>query len=251
MPAPVIPKAELIEIFSSIQGEGLLVGCRQIFVRMAHCNLNCAYCDTPFAPQELCRVEARPGSETFESVKNPVSLMRLQGIIKDWVLALPGAHHSLSITGGEPLAQESVLAEWLPVLRRLLPIYLETNGTMPDALQRVLPYIDWVSMDLKLPSQTRMPAQWEAHREFLALAKEKKCLVKAVVGNDTPEDELLSAARLLRDVAPEVPLILQPVTMAGGVNLSARKLLAMQSLVAEIHPSVRVIPQTHHFLSVL
>ena len=136
MPAPAIPrtKAELIEVFSSIQGEGVLVGFRQIFLRMAHCNLSCAYCDTPFAPQKTCRVETRPGSETFDDVASPVPLDVLLQTVSNWMDLLPGAHHSLSITGGEPLVQDDVLAEWLPALRQLLPIYLETNGTMPVAL---------------------------------------------------------------------------------------------------------------------
>ena len=64
MPAPVTPstEAQLIEVFSSIQGEGLLVGCRQIFLRFALCNLDCDYCDTPFAPQAACRIEDAPGA---------------------------------------------------------------------------------------------------------------------------------------------------------------------------------------------
>lgn len=253
MPVPVIPgtSAELIEVFSSVQGEGLLVGCRQVFVRMAYCNLDCSYCDTPFAPQKACRIETHPGSESFDEVPNPVTLDTLSVRIRDWLDALPGGHHSLSVTGGEPLVQDDVLAEWLPVLRKLLPIYLETNGTMPKALQPLLPHIDWISMDLKLPSQTGLAPQWDAHREFLTLAKQTNCYVKAVVGSDTPDEELQMAARLVRNAAPEVTLILQPVTTVDGVILSSKQLLTMHALVAEIHPLVRVIPQTHHLLSVL
>lgn len=251
MPVPAIPKAELIEVFSSIQGEGVLVGHRQIFVRMARCNLDCAYCDTPFAKQALCRVETHPGSATFEEVSNPVALKLLQGRVKLWLERLPGAHHSLSITGGEPLLQVDVLDEWLPVLRRLLPIYLETNGTMVTELQRVLPHLDWISMDVKLPSVSGAPPLWDAHSKFLELARTRNCFVKAVVSEKTPANELLTTARLLSETAPELPLILQPVTTAAGITLSAAQLLEMQALVAGIHPSVRIIPQTHHFLSVL
>ena len=38
-------KANIVEIFSSIQGEGLYIGERHLFIRFKDCNLNCTYCD--------------------------------------------------------------------------------------------------------------------------------------------------------------------------------------------------------------
>jgi hypothetical protein len=121
MLAPAIPRIEgqLLEVFSSIQGEGLLIGCRQIFVRMALCNRTCRYCDTPFAPTESCRIEDAPGSGIFSDVANPVSLEVLTAILAEWVERGPGLHHSISLTGGEPLLQSEVLISWLPSGRKL------------------------------------------------------------------------------------------------------------------------------------
>ncbi|PLX95348.1 MAG: 7-carboxy-7-deazaguanine synthase QueE, partial [Desulfuromonas sp.] len=63
----------MIELFSSIQGEGVFLGERQAFLRLAGCNLDCAYCDTPFVPTSHCRVEETPGSGVFYDLPNPLS----------------------------------------------------------------------------------------------------------------------------------------------------------------------------------
>ncbi len=253
MPAPVTSPTEaaLIEVFSSIQGEGLMVGCRQIFVRLAGCNLACAYCDTPFAPTADCRVEKSPGSGTIRKMTNPVSLESLLAILQDWLRQMPGAHHSLSLTGGEPLLHGELLKGWLPELARLLPVHLETNGTLPEALAPLLPHLAFVSMDLKLASVTGFPTPWEIHRNFLEVARKMPGQAKAVVGPDTIGEEIKAAARLLRETAPKWPLILQALTVDGKVAVAGRNLLALQAAAARIHPSVRVIPQTHRLLGVL
>jgi len=264
MPVPAIrvpdstAGAQLIEVFSSIQGEGTLLGRRQIFVRFAGCNLHCHYCDTPYAPREECRVEEIPGSGDFTTWKNPVQLKRILAYTRS-LLETDSAgrhtHHSFALTGGEPLQQVEILCEWLPGLRELMPVQLETNGTLPHALARVLPWLDWVVMDIKLESQTMEPTAWEVHRDFLHLALQTRCCVKLVAGESTPDAELHAAGALMAEVAlpylANFDVVLQPRTINGGCSVSAQTLLRQQDILAGYGLDVRVIPQTHCFMNLL
>lgn len=253
MPVPVIPVTSLplIELFSSLQGEGPLVGQRQIFIRLAGCNLDCAYCDTPFQATSHGQVEIEPGSEQFESWANPVQLDRLLGHIRPWLAQSPALHHSFSLTGGEPLLHVAALTDWLPQLSQLLPVQLETNGTLPLALEQVIGWLEWVVMDIKLESQTGQSTDWQAHGQFLAIASQAQCCVKLVVGQQTPESELIQAAKLIAEYAPKAEVVVQPKTVAGQCSVAGRQLLSWQALLAGYGLSVRVIPQTHCFLAVL
>ncbi|NLV24817.1 MAG: 7-carboxy-7-deazaguanine synthase QueE [Deltaproteobacteria bacterium] len=251
MPAPPTPAtdANLLEIFSSIQGEGPWLGRRQIFIRFAGCNRACAYCDTPVDAQNFCRLETVPGHGVFEKIPNPVSLSVIKTMLGQWLESLPGAHHSLSLTGGEPLLSWRILCHWLPELRSLLPIYLETNGTLPQAMEKLLPWIDYVATDIKLPSMTKEAAMWEEHGEFLRLAGNREGCVKIVIDRRADGEEIRRAARLGAARAPRFPLILQPRT--GGEPFSAAELLDLQGKLAADHPDVRVIPQMHPVMGLL
>ncbi len=243
--------ADLIEIFSSIQGEGPVIGYRQLFIRFARCNLACHYCDTPFKTVPQCQVETAPGSERFTAWQNPVSAQQIEALVKDWTTQQPGLHHSLSLTGGEPLLHQEALSDWLPKLRRYLPIYLETNGTLTEQLSAMLPLIDVISMDIKLPSMSGQGDLWPQHRDFLQIAKQKQCFVKVVIDKLTPLEEVLQAAKLVAETAPEIDFILQPYTGPNGIDISTQLLLHTQQAVAALHPKTRVIPQTHNFLGIL
>lgn len=244
-PASAVTDALLIEVFSSVQGEGVLVGYRQIFVRLAGCNLACAYCDTAFQPTESFLVEETPGAMVFTAQPNPVSAAGICALVSRWQQQLP--HHSLSLTGGEPLVQEEALRSWLPPLATLLPIYLETNGTLPDRLPPLLPHLAWIAMDIKLESLTGQATPWEEHRRFLRLSAQTGCQVKIVVGARTEREEIEQAAALVREIAPQVPLILQPVS-GEFARCTAERLLQLQGWALLRHGDVRVIPQTHRFL---
>jgi len=251
MPAPAIASTDLdlVELFSSLQGEGVWIGCRQIFLRLAGCNLDCGYCDTDFASRETCRVESRPGSGRYDLWSNPVGLAALLRRLEEWS-AVGAVHRAINLTGGEPLLQADRLVGWLPALRRIAPLHRETNGTLPGQLEKLLPQLDFVSLDLKLASTTGEPTPWREHREFLKLAGSLACQVKCVVGRETAADEVEAAASLLRELDSNDPLILQPVTVAGEPAIPGLRLLELQQAAGRIHPDVRVIPQVHPLLKV-
>jgi hypothetical protein len=50
--------------------------------------------------------------------------------------------------------------------------------------------------------------------------------------------------------APEVPLILQPRTVAGRPAVTGRQLLALQAAAARHHLNTLVIPQLHPLLAI-
>jgi 7-carboxy-7-deazaguanine synthase len=248
----------LVEVFSSLQGEGILVGLRQIFVRTYGCNLRCSYCDSPETLKEsgsppFCRVEEQPGSWTFRQRSNPVSAEDLTEIVRGY---LSEPHHSLSITGGEPLLHAAFLADWLPSVRALgLKIFLETNGLLPDHLRRILPLLDYVSMDFKAPSATGLTAEqtWMKHREFLEAARAVHVYGKLVITPATTEAELDAVVDTLCAVDPAIPLILQPVTPFGYEprGVEPARMIALHARASRRLAEVRVIPQTHKMMRLL
>ncbi len=241
--------SDLIEVFSALQGEGLVVGLRQLFIRFGHCDIKCAYCDTPLCHVDLprARIEVEAGQRVFESWRNPVPWDDVFFAAQRLLDSGP-RHASVSLTGGEPLLHSDAILALAPRLRELgLPIYLETNGHLSEAMAKVLPVVDQVAMDIKTPATTGFPARFEDNRAFLALLADRDVFVKIVVGEGMSDDELGAALDVVADVASQTPVILQPVTPHRGVGIppTPLRLLEMHALAASRLPHVRVIPQTH------
>jgi len=237
------PTAEICEIFSSIQGEGLYVGRRQVFVRFAGCNLRCRYCDTARgAPSGTCSIESAGGSPATR--QNPLDAQELSEAVGG--LAGSARYHSISLTGGEPLLHADFLLRWLPTLKTGLCLHLETNGTLPDALEQIVALIDVVAMDIKLPSVTGEEPQFERHRRFLQTAARREAFVKVVFGEGTPDSELAEVAAIVGRVDPVIPVVLQPVT--GADAPSPDRILSAHSFLSRALVNVLVIPQTHKII---
>jgi organic radical activating enzyme len=243
-----VAKGYLSEIFVSFQGEGGEVGRRQLFIRLSGCNLRCRYCDTPDSLERQSRYAVRSGGIVTEGL-NPLTaaetVVQVMGL-----LDADNGVDGISVTGGEPLLQADFLADLLADDRLPRPRMLETNGMLPDRLEPLLPFVDLISMDLKLPSNTGEPGFWDAHARFLSLGK-GKTYVKVLIDAGTVPREVERAAALVQEVAPETAVFLQPITAADArTDLSAERLEQFFHAVRRRVPNVRVVPQTHKMLGI-
>ncbi len=239
------------EIFSSVQGEGPLLGCRQIFIRVHGCNIDCAYCDTLSGETPAyCRVETEPGGNDFKQLPNP---LRTEDIALATMALGLYWHDSVSLTGGEPLLYPGLIKELVPLLKGTRRgIYLETNGTLPDNLAQVIDLIDTVAMDFKLPSVTGESEFWDQHRRFLHIAKIKRTFVKVVVGGNTTFTEIDIAAEMIKNNSPGVILIIQPVSENANIKpVTPNYALQLQQRALRILDDVRIIPQMHKVMGFL
>lgn len=230
------PKADITKVFSSIQGEGIFLGARQIFVRFKECNLNCVFCDEP-----------------KNSASKAYSPLELTAEIK-FLEMTKGPHHSVSLTGGEPLLYIKFLKEFLKLLKKEnLKSYLETNGILPEELAEVVDLIDIVAMDFKLPSSTGEREYWNEHLKFLKIAVKKRVFVKAVVTPNTKGQDIERAVTLVKKVKENIPLILQPATpvKANDKDVNKETLLGFLEIATKNNfENIRVIPQIHKILNV-
>lgn len=220
---------QMSEIFLSLQGEGKYIGLPHVFVRLAGCHTQCRWCDTDYSCKEVL---------STEEIAARIEALYHQGC---WV----------SLTGGEPLLQAEALVPLLQDLKsRGRPVYLETSGVLVEPLRRVIPWVDVVAMDIKLPTSTGQKAFWKEHQEFLHEAVQKDVFVKSVVTPDTSEDDLNCAVEIIAgESCDNITLCLQP-EHAGLTRGSLKRCLKFQRLASLSLNDVRVIPQMHKLVSI-
>jgi 7-carboxy-7-deazaguanine synthase len=233
--------ANLTEIFTSVDGEGIYAGQPATFIRVSGCNLSCSYCDTPQAREPREVVDVKGGARR---VANPVSSDDLVSLVRNLAVA-----PVVVFTGGEPLLQAQFVAEAGARLRRLgLRMHLETNGTLADRLLAVKDVVDFVSMDVKLPSSQGGRDLWEVHRAFLKALAGKQAAVKVVVGTGADVGEVEGAAALLASVRPDLPLLLQPAFEGARPTVTGERLLELLAAARSRVRDVRLSIQMHKVL---
>lgn len=216
------------EFFVSIQGEGPYVGYKQLFIRFCRCNLKCKYCDTDFL--------AAGGAKEYSAQElfDAISTLDLTGL------------HSISLTGGEPLLEAEFLKEFLPLVRPLGRIYLETNATLPKQFEEVKEFIDIVSADIKLESAAGVKAC--RHDEFFAACAGKDLFAKIVFDSSITDEEISTTAALAKKYGLE--LVLSPMMLGNKMSVTSEFISTVLDKYLKHYDRVRVIPQVHKFIGV-
>ena len=214
-------KARIAEVFQSIQGEGVYLGKQQIFIRFYGCNLNrCGFCDT-----QLNSFKEYTADYLCEYLKSGFPSLR-----------------SVALTGGEPLVQKDFLIEFLPLVKQAdFQTYLETNATLPEALEAILDYIDVIAMDFKFPSSTGLGDFWPEHEAFLRLAARRQALIKAVICKTTELVDLEKAVQIIAKLHQSIPFILQPNSFEADLLLMD-KIQEFRDFSLEFLSDVRIVP---------
>jgi len=239
------------EMFVSFQGEGARVGEKQLFVRFAGCNLRCRYCDTPDSLVRVPTCEITfPGGESV-SAPNPLSITDLAVLVARFFCEDPGIAR-VSLTGGEPMLQQRFIAAWLGTAPPPVGCMLETAATVVGGLDDLLPHIEMVSADIKLPSNSGERALWHHHRQFLAKCERAEVYLKMPVSDDTAEDQVRAGARLAHETIPGATLYLQPITDPRSGSWQARpsRLLQLLAAAAAEKSRVMLLPQMHKLLAI-
>lgn len=142
----------ITEIFYSLQGESNTVGLPTVFVRLTGCPLRCGYCDTTYAFK---------GGEWLDQAD---------------VLAKVACYQPqyVTVTGGEPLAQEACLPLLTALCDAGYKVSLETSGALTIA--QVDPRVVNV-MDLKTPASGEVEKNLWSNIDLLKPADQVKFVV--------------------------------------------------------------------------
>ena len=218
---------QVSELFTSIQGEGEVIGIPSHFIRLYRCDLTCSWCDSKYT---WVRQDQAVEGKDYAS-------MSMEEILA-WLQKEPRAR-LVTLTGGEPMLQPL-----LPLVAALdtrgYQVVVETNGlhTPEKALLDLVRH--WaVSPKLKNAGMTDVtwgPLDW--------LGKAQNYYLKFVICNpaiDLPEVQEFVEGRGL----PSSKVILQPDGLAPDYEAILRRLA---EFVRDRGTPYRVLPQLHRLL---
>ena len=96
------------------------------------CNFRCGYCHNPELINSI--VSKYSEEEIFDFLSSRIG--KIDGVV---------------ITGGEPCIQKD-LVEFIIKIKNLgFLVKLDTNGCFPEIIEKAIPYLDYIAMDIKSP----------------------------------------------------------------------------------------------------
>ena len=233
-------KVRLFEIFTSVEGEGILYGTKTLFVRLAGCPFTCFYCDT----KESLPLDS--GDEFTLEEANKLIDSNLQS-----------QTYKVNFTGGDPLIQHKAVALLAKhVQERKIPTYLESSCFDIDRFNHVLPFFDIIKIEFKTKDSKFVDSQ---HYEKLldhalkclesSVAEKKTTYIKIVVSSKT---QLNDFKELVTEIFTKISsndidgFIIQPTY--GISEPSLELLLNLYDIVFPFYIDVKVVPQLHKFI---
>ena len=233
-------KVRIFEIFTSVEGEGILYGTKTLFVRLAGCPFTCFYCDT---------VESLP----MDSGKE-YSIDEARKLIDS---NLKNNTFKVNFTGGDPLVQYQAVAELAKYIQsKNIPTYLESSCFDSEKFNHVLPYIDFVKIEFKTQDSEFVDSK---HYDKLidnalqclanSVSSKKTTYIKIVVSNKTT---IQSIKKLTEQIFQTISgdnisgFIIQPTH--GIAEPSLDHLMGLYDIVYPYYDKVRVIPQLHKII---
>ena len=184
----------IAEIFSSIQGEGRLLGIPSVFIRTSGCNLRCVWCDTPYTSW-------KPEGEEW-------SLEEILAETKSY----PSKH--VVVTGGEPFLAHEIEELTTRLRQKGYHITIETAATIFKPVA-----CDLISMSPKLSNSTpwkrekgKFARMHEEHRLNLPVIRHfvnrYDYQLKFVVEQKRDFTEIQGILRRLKNIDPTRVLIM-------------------------------------------
>ena len=233
-------KVRIFEIFTSIEGEGILYGTKTLFVRLAGCPFTCFYCDTK---------ESLPlDSGTEYNIQEAYRLIDSN---------LKSQTYKVNFTGGDPLIQYEAVAELAKYIQnKKIPTYLESSCFDFKKFNHILQFIDIIKIEFKTKDSEFVDPK---HYENLisnaikclesSLIAKKTTYIKIVVSSKTELNEFTNLVSRIFDSVSENKIdgfIIQPTY--GIAEPSLDQLLKLYDAVYPFYAHVKVVPQLHKFI---
>lgn len=120
--------------------------------------------------------------------------------IKAFLLKRKGLLDAVVFSGGEPTLQKNLLDAIILVRKLGYKVGIHTSGAYPKFLKKILPYLDWVGMDIKAPFEDYQTITLVPNSGLLAL-KSAKLLLSSNISYEfrtTVHPKLISQKQILK-----------------------------------------------------